>query len=108
MTQDTKYNGWTNYETWLVNLHYDCFFDEQAQEAWNEAEKDETFSREENAAIALKEVIQSTVDEFSQEAIVNSNPFVSDLVNSALSSCNYYEIAKAYIENVDKDATEAA
>ena len=24
---DTKYNGWTNYETWLTNLHFDSCFD---------------------------------------------------------------------------------
>jgi arabinogalactan endo-1,4-beta-galactosidase len=108
MTNETqKYNGWTNYETWLVNLHYDDFFSEQAQEAYEEAVKDDTFSREENATIALTDIIKDTVEEFTQEGITNANPFVTDLVNSALSSCNYYEIAKGYIENVDKEEQAA-
>ena len=81
------------------------FFSEQAQECWNDAEKDETFSREENAAIALKDIIESTVEEFTQESLGGGqqNAFVNDLVNSALREVNYYEIAKAYIESVDKE-----
>lgn len=105
MHHDTKYNGWTNYETWLCNLHYDDFFTEQAQEAWDESETNETFTRDENAVIALKDIIESTVDEFTQESLSGSqsNAFVADLVNSALREVNYYEIAKAYIVEVDKE-----
>ena len=105
MHNDTKYNGWTNYETWLCNLHYDDFFTDQAQEAWESAEANETFPREENAAIALKEVIESTVEEFTQESLSGGqqNAFVNDLVNSALREVNYYEIAKNYILEVEKE-----
>lgn len=113
MTNDTTYNGWTNYETWLCNLHYDDFFTEQAQDCWNDAEADDTFSREENAAIALKDVIESTVEEFTQESLSggSQNAFVNDLVNSALRRAlrevNYYEIAKGYIESCDKEEIAA-
>lgn len=31
------------------------------------------------------------------------NAFIDDLVNSALREVNYYEIAKTYIEGIDKE-----
>lgn len=30
--ETTKYNGWTNYETWLVNIWFDQSFSEWASE----------------------------------------------------------------------------
>ncbi len=103
MTNDTKYNGWTNWETWNTNLHFDASFEDDAQECWDEAEADDTFSREENAALALEDRIKSLVEEIACEGMDSSRLFISDIINGFLSSVNYYEIAKGYIESVDKE-----
>lgn len=100
-----KYNGWTNWETWNCNLHFDGSFEEQAQECYDDAEADSTFSRDENAAIGLKDLIEEMVREHAESEKVN--PFVQDMVSGYLSEVNFYEIAKAYIESVDKESEAA-
>ncbi len=95
----TKYNGWTNYETWLVNLHYDNFFQEQAEDLYQDALACDTFSKEENAAHALCEYIEETVTEFNYNPDADT-ALVNDIVNAALSSVNWYEIAANYIESL--------
>lgn len=109
MNEDKKYNGWTNYETWLCNLHYDDYFSEAAREAYDNAESDGAFTREENAALSLKDHIESTVEDLTQESL-NGAPggFVADLVSAALREINYYEIAQHYIIDVDKTEEEVA
>lgn len=102
METDKKYNGWTSYETWLFNLWYDGAFAEDAQQCWDDAEKDETFSREENAALALKDSIENFADEFATEGVPESG-FVADLVRASMQEVNFYEIARGYIESLDKE-----
>jgi hypothetical protein len=100
MNTDKKYNGWTNYETWLFNLWHDDAFGDQAQEAWDEAEADDTFSREENAALALADSISSFADEFIE---VPESGFLADITRSAMQEINFHEIAQHYIIDVDKE-----
>lgn len=104
---DTKYNGWTNWETWATNLHFDCSFEEDAQTCYDESEADETFSREEKAAFALAERIQETVTEFATSEGYDKNLFVQEIINGFLSSVNWYEVAKGYIESVEKEEQAA-
>ena len=108
MTQDNKYNGWTNYETWLANLWYDNLWEDVAQDAWNSSDNADDCTREENAAFTLSNQIEADIEEMISQQIPKENGFVQDLVNSTLREINYLEIAKAYISEVDKDESEAA
>lgn len=101
-----QYNGWTNYETWLFNMWFDDAFTEEAQEHYNDAEDDETFTKEENAALSLADYIESYAEEFIGESIPKQAGFVADLINASLSEINYHEIAKHYLADVDKDENE--
>lgn len=74
---DNKYNGWTNYETWLVNLWFDTSFEVNI------------------SAEEIREMIRDYICEFSTDA---SNGFISDMFNCFLSEVNYHEIAEHYIE----------
>jgi hypothetical protein len=96
-----EYNGWYNYETWLFNLHWDSSFTEDAQDAWNSAEADKFFTREERAALDLADRIKNTAEEVTDEAARMTNPWILDLVNGAFSEIKIHEIAQHYIADLD-------
>ena len=105
MSNDTKYNGWTNYETWLVNLWMDNeqgsseYWNECAQEAYDNADSDTSFTREERATLNLADTMKETHEEAQPEV----TGLWADMMNAALSEVNWYEIAEHYIEEVDKE-----
>ncbi len=87
---DTTYNGWTNYETWLVNL---WLTNEQgAAETMQEfaAASRANGEAEWELADTLKEWVDGMVDES-----VPDNGMVRDLVNAALGSVDWREIARS-------------
>ena len=110
--QTKTYNGWTNYETWCVNLWMSNdqssqeYFQEMAQEVYNESKAEKSFTREERAAFTLADSLKDEMEE--QQSLLVVTGVFADLLNAALSEVNWYEIAKHYIEDVDKEETETA
>lgn len=90
-TNETTYNGWSNYETWVTNLHFDGCFTLKAQE----------LLKNENPALELSDYIKDFVLETQGESIPSDNAFLRDLIQSALSNVNYDEIARNYIAEAD-------
>lgn len=107
MSEDTKYNGWTNYETWNAALWMDNdasqYWDEIAQEAYNEAEADKTFTREERATLDL---FRRMKDEHEENMPDLGASMWSDLLGAAFGEINWYEIAEHHISEVDKGKPE--
>lgn len=108
---DTTYQGWRNHATWAVALHINndegaqSLVIEWAQECWDEAEESDTHSRDDEAAFALAERIESWVDEMTDEFFSEAPKgwasfLVRDLMDDA---ADFIEIAKTFIEGVDKD-----
>ena len=100
------YNGWTNHETWLVNLWInegllDLF--EVGEQARHFAEQDE-----DNAAWEMAKWLREQVDE-----VIGDQPvgLAADLIGSAMASVNWEEIAVHFtdeaIEN-ERQQTENA
>lgn len=89
-----KYNGWTNWETWVTHLHFDGFFDHDARNILAMAE-------DENEAISLLEsLIEEMVTEMVEETAVLSEPtLVTEFVTHCLHAVNFWEIADAYIDD---------
>jgi len=108
---DTKYNGWTNYETWCVNLWMsndqgsDEYYRELAQETYNRAEPEPSFTRDEVATRNLSDTLEGEFDERQSELVGVTGVF-ADLLNASLSEVNWYEIAEHYISDIDKDEEE--
>ena len=109
MTEDTKtYNGWSNYETWTVNLWLDNergsyeYWREQTREhrkmaascpqvadgTWT-ADKAEVF----NLADQLKE-------EITAGSPLQASSLYSDLLGAAISEVNWTEIAEHYLADL--------
>jgi hypothetical protein len=111
---DTKYNGWSNYETWAVNLWMsndagsDEYFREMAQEVYDESEEelrhDETvlFTRDEVATRVLSDRLKDHFEE-QQGELVGVTGVFSDLLTAALGEVDWHEIAEHYVCDVDKE-----
>ena len=91
---EKTYNGWSNYETWLVNLHIDNseYTNEQkmemAKQALIDTEGDKA-EAERQLAEAIKEMVEN---EMLPEYI--DNLLLSDLLSSALQEVDFREIAE--------------
>jgi hypothetical protein len=110
---EKTYNGWTNYETWNVNLWMGNeegsyrYYGELAQECYDEAEADDTFTREERATLDLSDRLKDEYEEASQAILEQSKVTASvwaDLLGAALSEVNWHEIAEHLIEDCEKEA----
>lgn len=86
---DNRYNGWTNYETWLANL----WIGEICADLQSDLNLDLDDVESGNAAATIK-------DWFS-EVYLNDAPetgFLADAVNAAVSAVNWQEIARTAVE----------
>jgi len=79
-----KYNGWTNYETWLVGLWYGDSYNEYFLEQFREGE----LLQRVNADQLRDYVVEGFMDDQTPE-----NGLVTDLVNNAMSQVNWRELA---------------
>jgi hypothetical protein len=105
------YNGWSNYPTWNAALWLgneegsSRYCDETAQEAYNDAKADDTFTRIENAAFVLSEQIKAL---FESDECLPESGWMADAVNSYLGAVNWHESAESYFENVGRKEEEEA
>lgn len=85
---DTSYNGWVNYETWVVKLWIDN--EQYDQERWLEAAK---------TAESTRTLADQMKDEY-EEATPETVGVWSDLLSAALGEVNWFEIAEHLQEEV--------
>ena len=102
MTTST-YNGWKNYETWCCKLWIDndegsqAYWQERAEEIFRDSEGDDTFSKLEQATLALSEALKDEHEESKPEL----QGFWSDIFNAALGEIDWYEIAENMLEDIN-------
>ena len=82
-----EYNGYYNYETWLINLHCTDDIQNLANTARNQYE----------LANSIKNFVEENMikDENGKDI---TNCFLNDLINSALSEVNWQELAEGYVQ----------
>lgn len=108
---EKQYNGWTNYETWLLALWIDNeqgshgYWRERAAEILDESEGDKIFSKVDRAKLDLSKALKEEIEEANP---VQDNGFFCDLMTSALQSVNYYEIASNWIDEIYQQESEVA
>jgi hypothetical protein len=110
------YNGWNNYETWLVNLWYtnDEYSYSRLQDAQAEAREDfdeaypdyvpgkadddqDLTDARESAINELADMLKDMVEADCEET-VGCAGFITDLVNAALSEVDWREWAENLLE----------
>lgn len=100
------YNGYTNYETWLVALWIDnsegwqSDFQDKANDIWRDSESSEYCTREDEAKRKLAKIIEEEIDELNP---LSDAGMFTDLLNAALSEVDWEDIAENYIDEIDKE-----
>lgn len=106
-----SYNGYTNYETWCVNLWID---NQSAQQSWwwaaearrcySKAKGNSNFSKLEVAVSMLADRLKDDHEDGASEAIDSmscGNGVFGDLLRAALSEVDWHEIATNLLEGVE-------
>ena len=93
----TKYNGWTNYETWLLKLWIDN--EEASHNYWNEAAKACATAAYPRAELANQ--LKSHFEE-AQHELVGVTGFWADMMGAAVASVNWSEVAEHMLEDVEE------
>ena len=83
----SDYNGWTNRETWLVNLHFGDYFQEVAEDGQQ----------------LMADYIEQTIWDLFDEA--NLPPFFADMID--LGVVNWKELAEHYITEQQEQGVTA-
>jgi hypothetical protein len=107
---DQTYNGWANYETWLVGLWLDNdagsyeYWRDQAEEHWREAPSTEevkkgTWSRENATKYNLADQIK---EEIEDNTPLSNAGLYTDLLNGALSEVRWDEVAENFMANIEE------
>lgn len=96
VSQDNTYNGWTNYETWAVNLHLT---------------NDETlyhmalsFDSASDLQESLSNGVYQMIEEYQEKSIAPIYLLWQDLLTSSLQSVNWYEIYDGLHEDEEEDS----
>jgi len=99
VSDDKRYNGWSNYETWNVKLWMDN--DEGSYHYWQE-ETESILTREQDKDAATGRLADVLKTEHQDNAPELQGTY-ADLLGAALSEVDWYEIAESLVS----DALEA-
>ena len=87
MAEEKGYNGWTNYETWLVALWLDN--ERTSAEYWRDCAKH-------HSTYELSQQMKGEIE----DGVPELDGFYADLLSAVLSEVNWMEIARHYMEVV--------
>jgi len=92
------YNGWSNYETWVVNLWIDN--EQSSQEMWRHiaiGAWEDTHYNSQDSRIKLAEILKDTHESESPEL----EGMYADLLNAALGEVDWLELADNMLSDME-------
>lgn len=105
---DTRYNGWSNYETWCYNLWISneestqMYWTERAQAAYDATDEDESIKdRKDQAARDLAQEMESEMTEGIPEGVTG---LYQNLLTTSLQAIDFQEVAENWIDEVETEA----
>jgi len=104
-----SYNGWQNYETWVVNLWIDNeqgsqeFFREQAKAMYDDAAATDLWTREQTAAFRFSDWLK----EYYNDNLPEMAGVYGNLLGGALGAVNWDQIARHHIDAVLEEESHA-
>jgi hypothetical protein len=104
MPNPNKYNGWTNYETWLCNLWFDNFeFTDMLDMFDGVKDKDDI-------RIRIEDYIKEYVEEFVESYLApgDTHGFIHDMLNSSIQEIDFRDIAEHYVDDVASELEDLA
>jgi len=104
MTNPNKYNGWTNYETWLCNLwFYNFEFSDMLDMFEGVEDKDDILRIIEDY---IKEYVQEFVESYLAPG--DTHAFIHDMLNSSIEEVDFRDIAEHYVDDVVSELEDLA
>jgi hypothetical protein len=100
MANEKTYNGWSNYETWVVKLWMDNeegtynYWQEIVQTAVDDADHDDDDWQHD----ITRDLSERLKDEH-EEALPEVQGFAADLLNAAMGEVDWYEIAGSMVDD---------
>jgi hypothetical protein len=94
------YNGWTNYETWLTNLHFEDFTDVFA-EMVEEGQFDEM--NDDEILDCCTDYLSDYIDDYLNSVCRISDNFIHDVIMSFVQEIDFKEIASHYVADIIAD-----
>lgn len=108
--QETKYNGWANYETWAVNLWLNN--EETSYRYWNEqaacqiaraSQRPQVLDSIWTPANAARYYLADQLrDELTDASPLEGGSVYSDLLTAAFSDVNWSEVAQAFMDGLSE------
>lgn len=95
--EEEGYQGWSNYETWVVKLWIDN--EEESYNYWQERAKELIRERREHL---ISDELKEGHEEAVEDAGIAEAGVFTDLLNSALGEVNWYEIAQSILEEAKR------
>jgi len=104
MPNPNKYNGWTNYETWLCNLWFDNFEFTDMLDMFDGVED------KDDIRIRIEDYIKEYVEEFVESYLApgDTHGFIHDMLNSSIQEIDFRDIAEHYVDDVASELEDLA
>ena len=99
-----EYNGWTNWETWVVNLWIDN--DQRLNEYYGELARVEVSKNKGHQKSTAFHLSLTLNEQFDTWMPAVEGPYL-DLLNGAMSEVNWHQIARHLVERIEEEKNYA-